>query len=302
MGKKTGLSLTGFSNHSRQKVDPKILDVIPHNTGPRVATLRGGVVHATREPGAQVLQAQSHFAAVMLVPVPKNYAALGSDRMEEYDAPLGSLVIHPANVEGRARWSHTREMVIVAFRPEHLLDLAASEFNLGNVEFEPPAFGTIDIIALRNAQLLKAELAQGSGNELYIDSLITAFGIHLLRSYTTTQKSLSSVTGRLSNRAAERIRDYIDANFTKKVSVAELAAIAGLSPRHFILTFMNTFGRPPHQYLIERRLSFAEELLTKSDLSIAEIAYLSGFSNQSHLTTTMSKYRNRTPKQVRLQR
>ena len=179
---------------------------------------------------------------------------------------------------------------------------AASEFNLGTVEFEPPAFGTIDIIALRNAQLLKAELTLGTGNELYVDSLITAFGIHLLRSYTRAQKSLSSVKGRLSNRAAERIRDYIDANFTKKVTVAELATIAGLSPRHFILTFMNTFGYPPHQYLIERRLGFAEELLTKGDLPIAEIAYLSGFSNQSHLTTTMSKYRNRTPKQVRQQR
>ncbi|WP_342364006.1 AraC family transcriptional regulator [Terrarubrum flagellatum] len=222
--------------------------------------------------------------------------------MREYDAPVGALVVHPASVDGRAQWSCTRESVIVAFRPEHMLELAASEFDVGQVTFRPPPFGTIDVSALRIAELLKAELAEGAGNELYVDSLITVFGIHLLRNYADMRKPLPSMKGGLSGRVAARVKDFLDANFTRKLLVAELAAMAGLSPRHFILAFSTTFGRPPHQYLIERRLALAEELLVNRDLSIAEVAHLCGFSDQSHLTAVMSKYRNRTPKQVRLQR
>ncbi|WP_353654475.1 helix-turn-helix domain-containing protein [Mesorhizobium sp. C089B] len=60
--------------------------------------------------------------------------------------------------------------------------------------------------------------------------------------------------------------------------------------------------RAAAQYLLRLRLDFAEKLLIESDLSIAEVAHLSGFSDQSHLTVTMSRYRNRTPRQVKLQR
>ncbi|RUW31149.1 MAG: AraC family transcriptional regulator [Mesorhizobium sp.] len=117
-----------------------------------------------------------------------------------------------------------------------------------------------------------------------------------------SEAPLPGVKGGLSLRASARVKEFLDANFTRKLSVAKIAAVAGLSPRHFILAFAKTFGQPPHRYIIERRLSFAEALLGKGDLSIAEVAHLSGFSDQSHLTVTMSKYRNRTPKQVRLQR
>jgi AraC family transcriptional regulator len=51
--------------------------------------------------------------------------------------------------------------------------------------------------------------------------------------------------------------------------------------------------------LINLRLAAAERLLGESDLSIAAVAYASGFSSQSHLTTTMRKYKNLTPAQLR---
>jgi AraC family transcriptional regulator len=296
------LSENSSNGPDRRKADPDILNVIPQSAGPRVATFRGGVIHSIREPGAQTLLAESHFASVMLAPAPKNRAALGSDRLREYDAPTGALVVQPVNVDARAEWSSTRENVIVVLRPESLLELAAGEFDVGHIGLRPPRLGTVDLEALHIAHRMKAELTHGTGNEFYIDALITMFGIHLLRNHAEIRRPLSSVKGGLSLRAAARVKEFLDVNFTRKLSVAEVAAVAGLSPRHCILAFAKTFGQPPHQYLIERRLSFAEALLSKRDLTIAEIALLSGFSDQSHLTATMSKYRNRTPRQVRLQR
>jgi AraC family transcriptional regulator len=133
-----------------------------------------------------------------------------------------------------------------------------------------------------------------------VDALITLFGIHLLRTYAgSSTSSLKPAKGSLPQYKAKKVQDYLRDNFRQKVSVAELAAICDLSPGHFLQAFTRTFGFPPHQYLINLRLAAVERLLGESDLLIAAVAYASGFSSQSHLTTTMRKYKNLTPAQLR---
>jgi len=88
-------------------------------------------------------------------------------------------------------------------------------------------------------------------------------------------------------------------NFSRKLAVAEIAAVSGLSTYHFIRAFLKTFGGPPHQYVLDQRLGFAENLLLDGRMSIAEVAHLAGFSSQSHFTTVMKKYRGVTLSQAR---
>jgi AraC family transcriptional regulator len=98
------------------------------------------------------------------------------------------------------------------------------------------------------------------------------------------------------------VRDFLWENLSRKVSVADLAALCDLSPGHFMRSFNSTFGQSPHQYLLHLRLSAAEMMLSQSDLPITEVAYRSGFSSQSHLTTAMRRYKNITPAQIRASR
>lgn len=220
--------------------------------------------------------------------------------MHEFDAQVGMLLVNPANVECRIAWPSTRENAVVALKHEGLLDLAAQEFDAASVELRPPPFGTTDPKALHIAELLKMELTQGeTASEIYVDSLVTLFGIHLLRDYSSLGKSQGRAKGGLSASGARRIREFLEENFTRKLAVAELAAILGFSPGRFILAFTRTFGQTPHQYVVNLRLDFAERLLIQGNMTIAEIAYLSGFSSQSHLTVTMKKYRHLTPAQMR---
>jgi AraC family transcriptional regulator len=223
-------------------------------------------------------------------------ASLGSDRIIEYDAPVGCLVINPAGVDSTLAWSATRQNAVVSIPPEALSELAVHEFDLADVELQPPAFGTIDLWALNIAQRITAELTgKAPPNELYLDSLLTVFGVHLLRTYTGRKTQPVSPRGGLSSDGARRVRGYLNENFVRKILVAELASVAGVSPNHFIVSFARTFGMPPHRYLINLRLDLAEKLLVNGELAIAEVAYLAGFSDQSHLAATMRKYRGRTP-------
>ncbi|TSE08694.1 helix-turn-helix transcriptional regulator [Mesorhizobium intechi] len=273
-----------------------VLDIVPESAGPRRATARGSVIHSVRGPGSQTFLAKEHSAGIVLKPGRNFRASLGSDRITEYDAPVGCLVINPAGVDSTFAWSQARENAVVSISPEALSGLAAHESDFADAELDPPAFGTVDLKALNIARMITAELTgKLPPNELYLDSLLTVFGVHLLRTYTGRGRPAVSSKGRLSAVGARRVREYLDENFARKVMVAELASVAGISPNHFIASFAGTFGMPPHRYLINLRLDFAERLLADGELSIAQVAYLAGFSDQSHLAATMKKFRGRTP-------
>jgi AraC-like DNA-binding protein len=89
--------------------------------------------------------------------------------------------------------------------------------------------------------------------------------------------------GGLAPGALRRVKDYIDANLGKNIDLATLADTAGLSLFHFARAFKQSEGMTPHGYVLERRLERAQTLLLDTHLSLAEIAYATGFSDQGHL-------------------
>ncbi|WP_245474304.1 AraC family transcriptional regulator [Mesorhizobium sp. M2A.F.Ca.ET.042.01.1.1] len=113
------------------------------------------------------------------------------------------------------------------------------------------------------------------------------------------RRPLLNAKGGLSARHTHQIQQFLKENFSRKLSLAEMAAVCDLSPYHFVRAFSKTFGVSPYQSVLLLRLDFAEKLLTDSRMSITDIADLSGFSSQSHFTTMMRKYRHVTPQQVR---
>jgi AraC-type DNA-binding domain-containing proteins len=287
----------------RVSVGHDLLQVIPQHVGPRLSTLRGGVVHSIRPPGSMTFKSRGDFVAVVLSPVPRIESRLGSDKLHAFDAPAGTLIINPAEIDSASSWSSLRENLTVGYEPGFLAELAAREFDILDLRLQPPPFGHVDTQALQIAQLFKHELASGTANELYVDSLMTVLGLHVVRYYSNAAEARSIVRaadGGLSQAGARRVQDFLKEHFAGKVSVASLAELCGLSPGHFIQAFTKTFGVPPYRYLINLRLGYAAELLTQTQLPITEVAYLSGFSSQSHLTSTVRKYRQTTPAQVRL--
>jgi AraC-like DNA-binding protein len=67
-----------------------------------------------------------------------------------------------------------------------------------------------------------------------------------------------------------------------RLSIEQLAAIAGLSAFHFARAFKQSQGMTPHSYLVHRRIERAQQLLSTTDTSLSEIALISGFADQSH--------------------
>ncbi|MBC7986400.1 MAG: helix-turn-helix transcriptional regulator [Sphingomonadaceae bacterium] len=66
--------------------------------------------------------------------------------------------------------------------------------------------------------------------------------------------------------------------------VAKLASRCGLSRSYFARAFKVSMGLPPHRWLMHHRIQCVQEMLERTNQSIAEIALNCGFADQSHLT------------------
>jgi len=86
-----------------------------------------------------------------------------------------------------------------------------------------------------------------------------------------------------------RARDLADARFAEPLTVADLAAAAGLSPGHFSREFRRTFGETPHGYLLTRRLERAAQLLRSTDRSIADVCLTVGLTSLGSFTTSFTR-------------
>jgi AraC-like DNA-binding protein len=91
-------------------------------------------------------------------------------------------------------------------------------------------------------------------------------------------------------RSVRRIKARIDEGLESGVDIGDLAKSAGYSLSHFFRLFRVSFGMPPHRYLMHRRISLAQELLTQTDLDLACIALKAGFADQSHLCRNFHRF------------
>jgi transcriptional regulator of acetoin/glycerol metabolism len=95
--------------------------------------------------------------------------------------------------------------------------------------------------------------------------------------------------GGLPPAALKRVRTYIEGHLAERVSIEQLAAVAGLSVFHFARAFKQSQGTTPHEHLVDRRVAHAHALLKETDRPLSEIALVSGFADQSHFARQFKK-------------
>jgi transcriptional regulator of acetoin/glycerol metabolism len=105
--------------------------------------------------------------------------------------------------------------------------------------------------------------------------------------------------GGLSAGAMRRVREYVEVHLSESIDLTMLAAAAGLSMHHFARQFKQSAGVTPHRYLTQKRVERAQEMLAQTDLSLSEIAFASGFSDQSHLARHFRHVLGTTPREFR---
>ena len=94
-------------------------------------------------------------------------------------------------------------------------------------------------------------------------------------------------------------RDYISSCSDSKLMLRDMAAVANLSPHHFLRLFKQLFQETPHQYLIRRRLDRAQDLLSNTRMDISWVCHKVGFESIGSFTTLFRRRVGISPAQFR---
>jgi AraC family transcriptional regulator len=213
----------------------------------------------------------------------------------------GDIDIIPALTSSRWEIHDHNDTALILALPPSLLDTVAEEhgFDSRRVEIR-------NRFQIRDTQLenicwaLKAEMeANYPSGRLYTDSLAVSVTSRLISTYSSVAPRAITKSGGLDGRRLKRTLAYIEDHLDQDLSLSRIAALAGVSPSHFKILFRESAGVPVHQYVIQRRIERAKDLLMQDKLSIAEIALATGFAHQSHMARHMRRSVGLSPRAMK---
>jgi AraC-like DNA-binding protein len=152
------------------------------------------------------------------------------------------------------------------------------------------------------AGLMPAFTNPDQANPLFIEHVTMAVGIHMAETYCGMRRAPRLRRGGLAPWQEKRAKDILSAQLDGNLSLATVARECGLSASHFARAFRKSVGTSPHQWLLQRRIDHARDLLATSPLSLSDIALACGFAGQSHFTRVFTRFVGSSPGAWRRQR
>jgi AraC family transcriptional regulator len=150
------------------------------------------------------------------------------------------------------------------------------------------------------AAKLTQEIERGArADQFYVEALSVVLVSELLRLSRDDFGSEAQSRGGLAAWQRRAVDEQIEAHLAEPLSLLALSEMVRLSPRHFARAFKQSFGQPPHQYQLSRRIDRAKDLLGRNDMSVTEIAVALGFSDTSAFSTTFRRFAGGTPRDYR---
>lgn len=279
------------------------LDALRSTNNPQSQGARFGVRLLTDSPGKVEIPALRNTIVAIHVGASVQATCRRSGYTHRGAIVHGDVEIIPAGTP--SVWEiRDKDTYLALSLPPEILSTVAEQLDL-----DPRRIEIKNRFQVRDAQLesigwaLKAEMDSGyPSGQLYLDSLGLSVAARLVRCHSSVS-SVSVNPGksirRMSGRRLREVLIYIEDNLSQNMSLADIAAVAGLSVSHFKSLFRESVGMPAHQYLIRRRVERAKGLLGEGTMSISQIAFETGFAHQSHLARHMRRVLGVSPKALR---
>ena len=161
------------------------------------------------------------------------------------------------------------------------LSEAAGEANREIELQEIPKLKDLRIRALMTAVNIERASGFPSG-QLFLQSIEVALSAALVHTYSLSMNARRSIKGGLNNVGRRNVIELVRSRISEDISLADMAAVTGLSITHFSHIFKKSMGESPHQFVLQQRVQCAKELLVSLNLRMIDIALACGFKTQQH--------------------
>ncbi|MBM7654702.1 AraC family transcriptional regulator [Neobacillus cucumis] len=146
------------------------------------------------------------------------------------------------------------------------------------------------------AQIFEESSLKADGYEIICQGLLTS-SIALIHRVLRLQNITSETEE--SNSIAHRIKEFIDKNYKKNIKLEDIAEALFINKYYLSHVFKEQMKISPINYLINRRMGEAKNLLVSTELKIGEIARIMGYDNPNYFTLLFKKMTGETPKQFK---
>jgi len=206
----------------------------------------------------------------------------------------GSLSICEFNQPRRMEMRNPASIACVLLRNE-ILEQALHDSRQPRVELRE-RHGLQDQTMRHLMEILLYEKRQGfQRGAFFLDGIAAALASHLIHYYSADAPLIANSIGGMTPSTLRRCIALMEARLEGDLRLDELAREAGLSTSHFIRSFRESTGKTPYQFLLERRVQRAQNLMRDPRASLAKIAISSGFADQHHLARVFRHITGITP-------
>ncbi len=123
--------------------------------------------------------------------------------------------------------------------------------------------------------------------------------ILMVRLRRRTNYKAGLVPPRNGSKECAAVHRYIDAHFKENISLDQLAQVAHVNKFHLAHAFSKEYGISPISYLNRRRIEESKLLLRTTQLSLARISQILGFSSPGYFSQSFRRHENMSPMNYR---
>jgi AraC family transcriptional regulator len=229
---------------------------------------------------------ESQFVVMMLQPGTMDLSIDGHPT-ERLQYMAGDIALCRRHIVGLAESPDRMKKLRFELSDLHLSEAAGD----ANREIELQSIPKLKDLRIR-ALMTAVNIERASGfpsGQLFLQSIEVALAAVLVQTYSLSMKARRPIKGGLSDVGRRNVIDLVRSRISEDISLADMAAVTGLSITHFSHIFKKSMGESPHQFVLQQRVQCAKELLVSLNLRMIDIALACGFKTQQHFARIFRK-------------
>jgi len=238
------------------------------------------------------------FTEIMYIASGKGAVTINN---RKYTAKAGNIIIFNSGLPHEEFYSsHTSIDTIYCSVGNVVIE------NFNNLWVTPsdvePVFDTLtykDRIHTLMLELHEESCSRRAGFYRICNNLVENLIVLIIRAVNEKHKILNLSDTGLPAVLVKNVNDYINVNFSQKITLDDMARNFNVSLYHISHTYKQLTGSTPIQHLINRRIEEAKRLLVTTEMSIHDIAMRIGYENPNHFYLPFKKITGLTPNEYR---
>ena len=253
-------------------------------------------------PGRRVFNVRlpATFCSISFGPA-EGTSSLAGDRLRKYDRRPYEFIVVPPHFPLSGETDDAPEVLVFVIEFARIREPLAGAFGVPADTLESEVLieaGNPFVVEL--TQRIRRLLNEDQPAKSYLESLCFTLLVEMFR--PIVERRNQRPRQQVDKTKIDMLLSFIDANLDGDLGIDRLAQSIGVTDHQLSRQFKKVVGESPHKYVLQRRTDAARRLVINEDYPLAEIAFATGFSSQSHMTTAFKNVLGTTPAAIRRDR